>query len=401
MAGAWVASKIQWAEKFRSVLGLRGDYGRGIVTSFSNPTNPSYPFDPYAADFNPNTRRSIAKFLASPKASLIFGPWDNTEFYLQGGFSYHTNDVRGSTQQYEPVSPDYPYYNSPNPIKIPFLVQARGAEVGVRTAAAPHLQSTLEIWYLHSNSELLQDGDTGGTTPSVEPSNRYGIEVGNYYTPLEHWVFDADFADSRAIFTQDDPYDSTFYTNLSGTQQLCAKNSNCFGLIPTGSTPSGVVTSSTIGYEDGAYLQNRYGKEVPEAVRWVIAAGATLQDMKGISASLRLRYFGPRPLTSDARYTSPSTALVNLGVTYKFNRNWSLVGEVLNVFNRRDHDVDYAYVSQITPAAGLGLPATPPTTLAGQEQVANAVNSNAAFTRVMHPVEPVQARFALRYSFGR
>jgi len=382
----WVSSKIQWASKFRSVLGLRGDYGKGIITSFTNPTDPNYPYDPYPASVNPNTHQSVSKFLPSPKASLVFGPWANTEFYLQGGFSYHTNDVRGSTQLYEPVSPDYPYYNTPNPIKIPFLVQTKGGEVGVRTANVPHLQSTAEIWYLHSNSELLQDGDTGGTTPSVESSNRYGIEVGNYYTPSEHWVFDGDFADSRAIFAQDDPYDSTFYSTTStGARQLCAKNSNCFGVIPSGG---------------GAYLQNPYGKEVPEAVRWVVAAGATMQDVKGFSASLRLRYFGPRPLTSDALYTSPSTALVNLGATYQFNSNWSLVGEVLNVFNRRDHDVDYAYVSQITSAAGLGLPAAPPTTLAGQEQVASVVNANAAFTRVMHPVEPIQARFTLRYSFG-
>jgi outer membrane receptor protein involved in Fe transport len=397
----WVESKIQWASKLRSIIALRGDYGKGIVTSFTNPTDPNYPFDPYSTNVNPNTHRSITKFLPSPKASLIFGPWANTELYVQGGFSYHTNDVRGSTQQYEPVSPDYPYYNSPNPIPISFLVQTKGDEVGVRTVAVPHLQSTAEIWYLHSNSELLQDGDTGGTTPSVESSNRYGMEVANYYTPSEHWAFDADFADSRAIFTQDDPYDSTFYTNASGTQQLCARNSNCFGLIPSGSTPSGIVTSSTVSYGDGGYLQNPYGKEVPEAVRWVVSAGATLQDLKGFSASLRLRYFGPRPLASDAIYTSPSTALVNVGASYKFNKNWSLVGEVLNLFDRRDHDVDYAYVSQITPAAGLGLPATPPTTLAGQEQVASVVDANAAFTRVMHPVEPIQARFSLRYSFGR
>ncbi|MGC2150866.1 MAG: TonB-dependent receptor, partial [Terriglobales bacterium] len=245
---------------------------------------------------------------------------------------------------------------------------------------------TVEVWYLHSNSELLQDGDTGGTSASVQSSNRYGIEVGNYYTPTEHLVLDTDFADSRAIFTQNDPDDSTFYTSTPTGPQLCARNSNCFGLIPTGG---------------GTYQQNPNGKEVPEAVRWVVAAGATLQDYKRFSASLRLRYFGPRPLTSDAIYTSPSTALVNLGASYKFNKTWSLMGEVLNVFNRRDHDVDYAYVSQITPAAGLGLPGTPPTTLVGQELVANAVNANAAFTRVMHPVEPVQARFTLRYSFGR
>jgi len=402
----WISNKIQWSEKFRSVLAVRGDYGRGVLTNFNNPTNPNYPFDPFPGDFNPNTHRSVAKFLPSPKASLIFGPWGNTEFYLDGGFSYHTNDVRGSTQTYEPVSPDYPYYNSPNPLPISLLVQTKGGEAGVRTAAIPHLQSTLEIWYLHSNGELLQDGDTGGTTPSPESSNRYGIEVGNYYTAWEHWVLDADFADSRAIFTQDDPYDSTFYTNASGTQQLCAHNSNCYRLIATGSTPSGVVSPATVGYGNSGFLQSPYGKEVPEAVRWVVSAGATLKDLDGFTSSLRVRYFGPRPLTSDAIYTSPSTTLVNLDARYKFNKNWSIVGEVLNVFNRKDHDVDYAYVSQIAPAStlefdGQPLPATAPTTLAGQEQVAAAIDANAAFTRVMHPVEPIQARFTLRYSFGR
>ncbi len=392
IASPWLRSKIEWTSKFRSVLAVRGDYGKGILTSFSNPTDPNYPFDPYPAGVNPNTGQSVAKFLPSPKASLIFGPWANTELYLQGGFSYHTNDVRGSTQLYEPVSPDNPYYNtpvydSPTPSKIPFLVPTKGAEAGVRTAAVPHLQSTVELWYLHSNSELLQDGDTGGTSPSQQPSNRYGIEVGNFYTPSEHWVFDADFADSRALFTEADPDDSTFYAYNATTSSyaLCAKNSNCYG----------------VGLGPEPYRQNQSGKEVPEAVRWVVAAGATVQNYKGFSSSLRLRYFGPRPLTSDALYTSPATALVNLQASYRFNRNWSLVGEVLNLFNRRDHDVDYAYVSQITPATGLGLPATPPTTLAGQEQVAAAIDANAAFTRVMHPVEPIQARFTLRYSFGR
>jgi len=386
IASPWISNQIQWAGKFRSVLALRGDYGTGSVTSFTNPTSPEYPNDPYPANINPNTGQAISKFLPSPKASLIFGPWSNTEFYLQGGFSYHTNDARGSTQKYEPVSPDYPYYNTPNPIKIPFLVQTKGSEAGMRTEAIPHLQSTVEIWYLHSNSELLQDGDTGGTSASVQSSNRYGIEFGSFYTPSEHWVFDADFADSRSIFSQDDPDDSTFYTTSTGTRQLCARNSNCFSLVPNGG---------------GTYLQNPHGKEVPEAVRWVVAAGATMQNYRGFSASLRLRYFGPRPLTSDALYTSPATALINLGANYKFNNQWSLVGEVLNLAHRRDHDVDYAYVSQITPAAGLGLPATPPTTSAGQEQVASALNANAAFTRVFHPVEPIQARFTLRYSFGR
>ena len=229
----WVSSKIQWASKFRSIWPCVATTARGSSPALPIPPTPSTPTIPIPASFNPNTGHSISKFLPSPKASLIFGPWANTEFYVQGGMSYHTNDVRGSSQLYEPVSPDYPYYNSPNPNRIPFLVQTKGAEVGVRTAALSHLQSTVEIWYLHSNSELLQDGDTGGTSASVQSSNRYGIEVGNYYTPVEHLVFDADFADSRAIFSQDDPDDSTFYHTTRTGPQLCPKNSNCFRSYPS------------------------------------------------------------------------------------------------------------------------------------------------------------------------
>jgi hypothetical protein len=40
----------------------------------------------------------------------------------------------------------------------------------------------------------------------------------------------------------------------------------------------------------------------------------------------------------------------------------------LNLLNRRDHDIDYAYVSQVTPTAAP------------------------AFTDVFHPVEPFQVR---------
>jgi outer membrane receptor protein involved in Fe transport len=365
----WVESKIQWASKLRSVLALRGDDDKGVVTSFSNPTN---------FTLNPNSG-SATKFLPSPKASLVFGPWANTEFYVQGGFSFHSNDVRGATQLYQPVSPDYPYINTPISVKTPLLVQTKGAEVGVRTVAVPHLQSTVELWYLHSNSELLQDGDTGGTSPSVQSSNRYGVEFANYYKPREHLAFDFDMADSRALFTALDPFDATYLTGTTlANAKLCAANSNCYGLIP-----EGPGTGS-------AYYQGPGGKYVPEAVGWVVAAGATLHDYKGFSASLRLRYFGPRYLTSDGLYTSPPTVLLNLGASYKINKNWSVSGEVLNLLNRRDHDVDYAYVSQITPAP----PGLSPT------QIAAFVNSNAAFTRVMHPVEPIQVRFGLRYGFG-
>ena len=68
-AGFFLENKIQWADKFRSVAGLRGDLDYFDVTSLSNPTNSG----------------TAGAFLPSPKLSLIFGPWAKTELYVQGG----------------------------------------------------------------------------------------------------------------------------------------------------------------------------------------------------------------------------------------------------------------------------------------------------------------------------
>jgi hypothetical protein len=138
---------------------------------------------------------------------------------------------------------------------IPALIPTKGGEIGVRTAAVPHLQSTVSLWYLHSASELQQSGDTGDTVASQQSSDRYGIEWANYYTPLKHLAFDFDLANSKALFT-------------------------------------------TIA-EDDAAPASPGGKRVPEAVGLVISSGITLHDYAGFTASLRLRYFGPRDLTSE------------------------------------------------------------------------------------------------------
>jgi hypothetical protein len=322
---------------------------------------------------------SAVKFLPSPKASLIFGPWANTEFYLQGGFSFHSNDGRGSTQVVEPVSPDYPYPNTIMP-KISPLVQQKGGEIGVRNVAVPHLQSTFELWYLHSNSELTQDGDTGGTIASEQSSNRHGIEWANYYTPAEHWAFDFDIADSRAQFTQLDPFDATWQVvnlPLTATATTTTTPTPVTTTYYTGtSCPSTAPSTPTPGcvYVNWQH-QGPGGKLVPEAVKVVISSGATLHDYKGFTSSLRLRYFGPRYLTSDGLYQSSQTVLFNGEIGYQFLKKWHVTAEFLNMLNRKDADIDYAYVYQLTPTA------TP------------------AFGRVTHPTEPFLARFSLGRSF--
>ena len=119
------------------------------------------------------------------------------------------------------------------------------------------------------------------------------------------------------------------------------------------------------------------GRLVPEAVGLAIASGITLHDLKRFSGSMRLRYFGPRDLTSDGIYRSNATALLNAQVGYQIKKTWRVSAEFLNLLNRRDHDIDYAYESRITPTTA------------------------SAFTDVFHPVEPFQVRFSLAKTFGR
>ncbi len=314
LIGIYGENRIQWASKFRSVVALRGDMTHLDVTSLVTSANSG----------------TITKAIPSPKVSLIVGPWAGTEFYLEGGSSYHSNDARGTTLTIQPVSAENPYPNVSGE-KIPPLIPTKGAEFGVRTTAVPHLNSTLSFWYLHSKSELQQSGDTGGTTASSQPSDRYGFELANYWTPAEHLAIDFDLANSKALFTEVDG--------------------------------------------DDAAPKSDGGRRVPEAVGLVIATGVTLRDLNNFSGSLRLRFFGPRDLTSDGVYRSKATTLLNGEVGYRIHENWGISAEFLNLLNRPDHDIDYAYESQVTPTA------TP------------------AFTDVFHPVEPFQMRFWLRRTF--
>ena len=312
--GAYFENKIQWADKFRSVAAMRGDWDYFAVNSLNLPANSGTAYT----------------LLPSPKLTLILGPWAQTEIYLQGGFGFHSNDGRGTTQTVQPVSAGNPSPGTPAS-NIPALVQTKGAEIGVRTLAVPKLQSTLSLWYLHSDSELQQEGDTGSTVASEQASDRLGIEWANYYSLTRHLALDLDAADSIARFTSVDA--------------------------------------------DDAAPGSPGGDQVPEAVGMVVSAGITWHDWHGFSSSLRLRYFGPRDLTSDGIYQSSQTILLNAEAGYQINQTWRISVEVLNLLNRHDQDITYAYESRVTPSAA------------------------SAFQNVYHPVEPIQVRVGLTARF--
>jgi outer membrane receptor protein involved in Fe transport len=78
--GLYAENATQWTPWLRSVAGLRGDRFDFKVAS--------------SIDANSGSRSAS---IASPKLSLIFGPWAKTEYFANYGHGFHSNDARGTT----------------------------------------------------------------------------------------------------------------------------------------------------------------------------------------------------------------------------------------------------------------------------------------------------------------
>jgi outer membrane receptor protein involved in Fe transport len=86
-----------------------------------------------------------------------------------------------------------------------------------------------------------------------------------------------------------------------------------------------------------------------------MSAGVSLYGASPLFGSVRVRYFGPRPLIEDNSVRSESSTLWNLQLGYEIVPGARLAAEVLNVFNAPASDIDYYYASRLPgePAAGV------------------------------------------------
>lgn len=268
--GLYVENRTRWSDSFRTVAGIRGDVYRFDVGS-DNPANSG----------------SATDRIASPKLSLIFGPWARTEYYANIGSGFHSNDARGATIAVDPAS------GAPVQ-RVPPLVRSTGAEIGVRTEIVPRLQSAFALYLLDFDSELLFVGDAG-TTEAARPSRRIGVEFNNYYKPSDWLTLDADLAFSRARFRDADPA----------------------------------------------------GQRIPGAVEGVASLALAVDHLGPYFGALQLRYFGPRALVEDNSVRSGSTATLNGRIGYKIGKTARIELDGFNLTNRRDSAIDYFYASRL------------------------------------------------------
>ncbi|MDB5578112.1 MAG: TonB-dependent receptor, partial [Bradyrhizobium sp.] len=178
--GLWADTTARWTDWLRTTVGLRQDYFAGRV----------------ASDTPENSGNASAN-ITSPKAGIVLGPWYRTEFYGNAGYGLHSNDIRGATINVDPNDKVTPQD------RVPLLVRSRGAEIGIRTKAIPDLTSSLALFVLDFDSELLFVGDAGTTEPS-RPSRRVGVEWTNKYKVQPWMTLDLDVAYTRTRFTDFD-----------------------------------------------------------------------------------------------------------------------------------------------------------------------------------------------------
>ena len=278
-AALWVANKTSVNHWFRSVVG-----GRLDTFWFNDQTSSQ-------ADSG-----SLQSSAFSPKASLVFGPFFNTEFYLSGAEGLRSTDARTLFQT--TATADGPAKT------LPAVIRSRGAEIGVRQTSIGGLQTTLAFWELETDSETYFSADSGSVEDSGRSGRRIGIDWTNAYE-MNNWILaDADFTVSKSR-----------YISASETDP---------------------------------------GDHIPEAVRSSLTAGLTVHDgplCAGCFVTLRTRFFGARDLNSTGSEESAPSTVYNLAGGYPINKTFIIRAEILNLTDAKYNDAEYYATSRLSGEA--------------------------------------------------
>jgi hypothetical protein len=244
----------------------------------------------------PLNSADVGAATVSPRFSLILGPWQSTELFLHAGRGFHSNDARGATSRIDP--------RSGQPLEpVPVLAASRGHEIGLKSQLGPRLQTALALWQLEFDSELVYAGDTG-STQAGRASRRTGLEWSGRWTPGQHLALDASMAWTRPRYTDGDAA----------------------------------------------------SRAIPNAVQKVAQIHLAWQPPGPWSGALGVRYIGSAPLTEDNSVRSASSLTLNARVQRRVNADLDLALSVLNLTDRPNQDIAYAYVSRLPGEAAAGVP---------------------------------------------
>ena len=263
--GVYVEEDVRLLPWIRFVVGLRGDR---LDVNVDDRLHQSAPAGVDASGIGGAAR-------LSPKFTATVSPLDEVDLFVDYGRGFHSNDARGVVAKTNPAT---------------LMVTAIGYETGVRVKPLKDLQIQSDFFLLDLDSELVWNGDTGGTSPSL-PSRRYGVELGGRYR-ISNWLFaDADFTAAKALY-----------------------RSNCGNACSVALAPTRTFTAG-------------------------LGVRPTMGDYTPFAAA-RIKYLADRPAVETGAFTAEgfTTIDANMGVRFK---NVEAAVDVQNLLNATWREVNF------------------------------------------------------------
>jgi hypothetical protein len=256
----------------RTIVGVRHDQFWAKVTS-DTPANSG------------NADASIT----SPKVGLVLGPFRNNEIFLNAGYGFHSNDVRGVTisvnhpiRRTRLTGRQVPSWCGP---KAPRSAGARGRSNGLETSVA------LLCWTMRRSS------CSSAMPAPPRRAVRAAAPASNGRPPT-------------ILFLVGFELDMRQRTRAS---RISIPPATAFRALPIWCRRS---ESPSVRHSAG-------------------------------SAPVKMRYFGPRPLIEDNSSRSPSTTLVNARLGYRFDNGIRVQLDAFNLFNAKADQITYFYESRL------------------------------------------------------
>jgi outer membrane receptor protein involved in Fe transport len=248
--------------------------------------------------------------LLSPKANLVFSPWNGTDLYLNGGMGFHSNDARAvvvasRTRQLEKelarrglsegeIDSTLLAHNlDPAHADLKTLPQALGAEIGIRTRGGDWFILSLAAWWLHLEEELVFVGDEG-TTEASGATRRLGVDA-EARIQITPWLWaDLDLSLADGVFI-DEPAET-----------------------------------------------NR----IPLAPRVTSTGGLTVIHPSGLEANLRYRYIGDRPANEANTVTALGYFILTAGIGQRFG-HFEVFANFQNILNAEWNEAQFDTESRL------------------------------------------------------
>ena len=214
----------------------------------------------------------------SPKLNFYYQLSPAVQLFARSGLGFHSNDARGVVRGTSPTQA---------------LPRATGAEVGSTFKPVPALVVNAAAWFLRLGDELVYSGDDG-TTESVGPTQRFGVDVSARYQ-LSRRVFldvDANFSHGRIL-----------------------------------------------GAPEGENL-------IPLAPTFTSIGGVTYRQPGGLSGSLRYRHIDSRAAIEDNTIRARGYFLLDAVLNYTRAR-YQVGASVQNLLNVKWNEAQFATDSQL------------------------------------------------------